>query len=406
MKLNIKNKLTTEEWYKKLYDLLEKEKNPTLSEINSILDSEVSNISTVIITKKSIGTNSKTDNVIEENNLEISLDNDKSNKEECSSKLIINEYTISKCKHFDLIIPELIKKYIDDKLKPNCKKLLEIVALKAKNESAFPLNEDSEKEIDVENRLCELSNWMTINKEFAENKENLAHFISQATICFIYYEKPEIYKKAIFELVNNIVKVDANVQKYKINSSKFWNSIIQSLLTNDKNKAVGLVSCNSLPNQSKDCDSEEELKILKDKYNVLKTKLNNLSAEYDSLKEENNKLEKELSINTNNIKALNKDIDELNAKNEELQNKYKKIETELDERNSAFEEFKVFLEKEKIKEITATKLNLKEALMIDLNNAKIFFECEKGNDNIDAGLRKLERALDNIKRLDGGKNNE
>lgn len=402
MKLSIKNKLTTEEWYKKLYDLLEKEKAPTSTEINSILDSEVSNISTIIVTKKSIETNSKTDN----NNLENSSDDNKSNKEECSSKPIINDYTISKCKHFDLIIPELIKKYIDNKLKTSCKKLLEIVALKAKNESEYPLNENNEKEIDVENRLCELSNWMTINKEFAENKENLAHFISQATICFIYYEKPEIYKKAIFELVNNIAKVDTNAQKYKINSSKFWNSIIQSLLTNDKNKAVGLVSCNSLPNQSNNCDSEEELKILKDKYNVLKTKFNNLSAEYDSLKEDNNKLEKELSINSSNIKALNEEIKELNAKNEELQNKYNKIETELDERNSAFEEFKEFIEKEKIKEITAIKLKLKESLMIDLNNAKIFFECEKGNNNIDAGLRKLERALDNIKRLDGGNNNE
>ena len=326
MKLSIKSKLTTEEWYEKLYNLLEKEKAPTSTEINGILDSEVSNISTYIVTKKSVENNSKTDN----NNLENSSDDNKSNKEECSSKPIINDYTISKCKHFDLIIPELIKKYIDNKLKTSCKKLLEIVALKAKNESEYPLNENNEKEIDVENRLCELSNWMTINKEFAENKENLAHFISQATICFIYYEKPEIYKKAIFELVNNIAKVDTNAQKYKINSSKFWNSIIQSLLTNDKNKAVGLVSCNSLPNQSKNCDSEEELKILKDKYNVLKTKLNNLSAEYDFLKEENNKLEKELSINTNNIKALNKDINELNVKNEELQNKYNKIETDLD----------------------------------------------------------------------------
>ena len=221
-------KYRTDEWYKKLYDLLENEKTPTMTEIKSILNTEVSNISTVIVTKKSIET--VPNNIDSEDNS--LLDHHPANQnEDNKSKAIIDDFTIIKCKHFDMIVPELIKKYLENTLKPNCKQLLDIFCVNTKNECEYPLNNEN---VDDEERLCELSNWLEVNKEFAEDKEIFAKFISQATICLIYYEKKEIYKKAIFELVNNIAKIDSTYQKSKITEFNFWSNIIQFLLTKDK----------------------------------------------------------------------------------------------------------------------------------------------------------------------------
>ena len=400
--VNINSKrIDIKDWYKKLFDLLSGNKEPASKDINDIFSYEVTSIK--FVSTKNIAINN-VPSEIEKNN-ELSEDNKVVSDDEVKEiDNNIDDNIISNCKYFNLIIPKLIELKITEKLPTYCENIFNIAAEKAKLELNYPGIDDNDSNIDK--RISTINEWIKANKELNFEKEQLSTFILQTTLCFVCYELKEIWNQLIFSFIDFLNKKDKTLSKEIINKKNFTNKLVSFLINNKVKQACFMVSCNILPNQSCNESLDEQLETmkknysqLKEKYEIINDKYNNQKSYYEQIINENKKELYELKQKFNDIEQKNKVLS-----NDKflLEKQLNNINNELEKRNQAFEGYQKDIQKSKEKEIIVIKNRLKEALSFDLENAKEFFEYEKGNPNIDAGLRKLERALENIYKLGAG----
>ena len=397
----ISKRIDIKDWYKKLFDLLSGNKEPASKDINDIFSYEVTSIK--FVSTKNIAINN-VPSEIEKNN-ELSDDNTVVSDDEVKEiDNNIDDNIIFNCKYFNLIIPKLIELKITEKLPTYCENIFNIAAEKAKLELNYPGTDDNDSNIDK--RISTINEWIKANKELNFEKEQLSTFILQTTLCFVCYELKEIWNQLIFSFINFLNKKDKTLSKEIINKKNFTNKLVSFLINNKVKQACFMVSCNILPNQSSNESLDEQLDTLKknysqlkEKYEIINDKYNNQKSYYEQIINENKKELYELKQKFNDIEQKNKVLS-----NDKflLENQLNNINNELEKKNQAFEAYQKDIQESKEKEIIVIKNRLKEALSFDLENAKEFFEYEKGNPNIVAGLRKLERALENIYKLGAG----